>query len=146
MRVLLCCAHTISRGLRLICWPDEASKRYHSNMRSDNWRPTWGLSNGRTGVNPDRLYQNPDGRWEVPAPVDCPNGHRYRGGHTLVGTHVCTHCGTHRTYTCLDCEAAGMVGVVHWPPWTDECLQHDFDGRAERAVRDGTKLGPGASQ
>ncbi|TLF74035.1 hypothetical protein [Nocardia cyriacigeorgica] len=116
-------------------------------MRSkDEWQPTWRIT-GRTGVDPSRLYQNPrTERWEVPSPVECPNGHRYRGGHCIVGTHVCIHCGTHRTYTCLDCEAAGMVGVVQWPSATDHCQQHDFDGRAERAIRDGTELGPTASQ
>ncbi|NEW40756.1 hypothetical protein GV793_17805 [Nocardia cyriacigeorgica] len=110
-------------------------------MSSKGWRPVWQISNGRTNINPDALYQDArTERWEVPSPVACPNGHQLGAGRVLVGACAC-RCGGHRTWLCRTCEA-----MVIWPPETDECERGVFDRRAERAQRDGTSLGPVASQ
>ena len=84
------------------------------------WVPVYRLSDGRTGVRPDRLYQGRDGSWEEPAPLSCPNGHIYRPGRTVVGWVACLQAGNaasgHRTHRCLECEA-----TVYTPPVTDNC-------------------------
>lgn len=110
-------------------------------MSSGSWRPVWKISNGRTNVNPDRLYHDSrTDRWEAPAPVACPNGHQLGACRTLIGYRAC-RCGGHRTYLCRTCES-----MIIWPPETSYCERGVFDGRAERAKRDGTELGPTASQ
>ncbi|MBF6213745.1 hypothetical protein IU487_22265 [Nocardia puris] len=75
----------------------------------------WRLRDG-TPADPDRLYQSKGGRWEVPAPDRCPNGHSYGDGRCLVGTKACLAVKMHRTYRCRTCDA-----IVYWPPVTEEC-------------------------
>ena len=83
-------------------------------------QPVYRLSNGRTGVRPDRLYEVRSGVWEEPVPVTCPNGHQLRAGRVLVGWVACQQAdaatGGHRTHRCLECEA-----TVYTPPMDERC-------------------------
>ncbi|NEW42510.1 hypothetical protein [Nocardia cyriacigeorgica] len=101
-----------------------------ANDTSGSWRPVWSISNGRTGVDPDALYEDDRERWEAPAPVACPAGHELIAGHVLVGHRPCT-CGRgHRTYCCRTCQA-----MIFWPPIGPDCEDGSFDGRAGQASR-----------
>lgn len=91
---------------------------------SDTWEPVYGLSNDRTGVDPRALYQNDQGLWEEPAPIECPHGHALDRGRT-VGYISCpvNGRGGHRTDACDICWDAGEGNdTIYTPPLDEHCV------------------------
>lgn len=85
------------------------------------------LSNGRTDVDPRYLYETKPGRWEQPAPRECPNGHPLGPRQVIVGTQSCPAVpgsGQHLIHRCARCEDA-----IYTPPETPDCDHRAFDSR-----------------
>ncbi|WP_039828105.1 hypothetical protein [Nocardia testacea] len=97
-----------------------------TSIGGGEWRPAYGLGNGRTGVNPRRLYQNDAGDWEEPAPTTCRNNHPLSRGRATVGWVACRAAGRrgHRTHRCNICGY-----VVKTPPGDEYCTCETERGR-----------------
>ncbi|KIA62981.1 hypothetical protein [Nocardia vulneris] len=89
----------------------------------DDWTPRWRLGDGRTDVNPARLYEVA-GRWQCPAPIECRCGLELRGAPVTVAHQACLATGGHRTYYCRTCGH-----ITYYPPETEQCVHNPFDGR-----------------
>jgi hypothetical protein len=105
--------------------PTEITRSSIIEHVSEPWEPVYGLSNGRTGVDPRALYENDQGEWEEPAPIKCRRGHPLGPGQVTVGSVSCPAPGRgiHRTHTCSRCYKAGVADpTIYTPDLDDDCV------------------------